>query len=92
MMGCLLLPIVFVVIWICVFFILSILGVEDPGNIALFLSVVTAIAAAGVSIFQAVTEEKEKQEEEANKKICPFCKEDIKQHAVVCRHCGRDLE
>jgi len=25
-------------------------------------------------------------------KICPFCAETIRVEAVVCKHCGRDLE
>ena len=24
-------------------------------------------------------------------KQCPFCAEDIKKAAIVCKHCGRDL-
>ena len=24
-------------------------------------------------------------------RICPFCAEDIKPAAIVCKHCGRDL-
>lgn len=24
-------------------------------------------------------------------KLCPFCAEDIKRDAIVCKHCGRDL-
>jgi menaquinol-cytochrome c reductase iron-sulfur subunit len=28
---------------------------------------------------------------EASGRICPFCAEDIREAAVVCKHCGRDL-
>jgi hypothetical protein len=27
----------------------------------------------------------------ARERVCPFCAEDIKAAAVVCKHCGRDL-
>jgi hypothetical protein len=26
-----------------------------------------------------------------NQRVCPFCAEDIKSEAIVCKHCGRDI-
>jgi len=38
-------------------------------------------------------EEKSKEEKEIKSSLvqCPFCAEDIKKEAIVCKHCNRDL-
>tara|TARA_B110000967_G_C18448852_1_gene346826 strand:+ start:122 stop:448 length:327 start_codon:yes stop_codon:yes gene_type:complete len=35
---------------------------------------------------------KSKKHNKVNEKICPFCAEEIKLSAIVCKHCGRDME
>tara|TARA_B100000795_G_scaffold60898_1_gene40799 strand:+ start:91 stop:429 length:339 start_codon:yes stop_codon:yes gene_type:complete len=35
---------------------------------------------------------KSKKHNKVNEKICPFCAEEIKLSAIVCKHCGRDIE
>ena len=35
---------------------------------------------------------KEKKKEDSSLVKCPFCAENIKKEAIVCKHCGRDIE
>ena len=37
-------------------------------------------------------QQEEKKNEESNLVNCPFCAEKIQKEAIVCKHCGRDIE
>lgn len=41
--------------------------------------------------FFSSDDEKEKLAKSGYTKKCPYCAEYVKQDAVVCKHCGRDL-
>ena len=37
-------------------------------------------------------QDKEKKKEESNLVKCPFCAEKIQKEAMVCKHCGKNIE
>mgnify|MGYP000525426171 CR=1 FL=1 len=53
-------------------------------------------AAAGAWTYQIEKDKKEMEDavqqwKKEDTKLCPFCAEEIKKAAMVCKHCGRDI-
>jgi hypothetical protein len=58
---------------------------------ALILSGLVAIAGLGFVGFGSAKKGASASEDEQSNKTCPFCAEQIKSAAVVCRFCNREL-
>lgn len=43
-------------------------------------------------IVLAIVPTKVEYQDDFSYAVCPFCREDVKEDAIVCKHCGRDIE
>ena len=80
--------------WILTWIVLSILvGVyassKGRSGIGFFFLSIILSPLIGF-IIALIVQPKERQGSQLRK--CPFCAEDIKSEAIVCKHCGRDVE
>ncbi len=78
-----------IIAWILISFIVAFIGRDRKigygGTVLLSLLLSPIIGA----IFALASPRKT---DEGNTKKCPFCAENVKVDAMICKHCGRSLE